>query len=93
MQLKIVPDIENNKIYLKYFKIDSILEIYAELKITNGKIKVKKKERLKLKPSKNFESGFINWINKVIIIPTIITKPLGCIILRRNFFRKEPEII
>ena len=42
IKLSIVPEIENNKMYLKYFKIASIFELYAELKIINGKINVKK---------------------------------------------------
>ena len=46
MKLNIVPGIEKRSMYFKYFKIDSILELYAEQNIIIGKIKVKNKEWL-----------------------------------------------
>ena len=58
-----------------------------------GKIKVKNKEWLNWNPLKKLDSGFITFVNKVIIIPNIIINPLGLIIFIWNFLNKGPEII
>ena len=39
MKLNIVPGIEKRSMYFRYFKIDSILELYAEQKIIIGKMR------------------------------------------------------
>jgi hypothetical protein len=44
IKLKKVPLTENNKIKRKYFKVDSILELYDEQNIIIGRIKVKNNE-------------------------------------------------
>ena len=44
MKLNIVPGIEKSRMYRKYLSIDSILELYAELKIIIGKKKKKNNE-------------------------------------------------
>ena len=93
MKLNIVPGIEKRSMYFKYFKIDSILELYAEQKIIIGKIKVKNKEWLNWNPLKKLESGFTTFVKRVINIPKIIIKPLGRIIFTLNFFSKGPDII